>query len=113
VFENRVLTNIFGPKTEEVIGEWRKLHNEELYDLCSSPNIIRVITTRRMIWAEHVARVGDRTDAHRVLMRKPEGNRPLERPRRKREDKIKMDLQDVRWIMHWIDLAQDREGGLL
>jgi hypothetical protein len=90
VFENRVLRRIFGPKRDEVTGEWRRLHNKELYALYSSPNIIRVITSRRLRWAGHVARMGERRGAYRVLVGKPEGRRPLGRPRRRWEDNIKM-----------------------
>ena len=80
VFENRVL-RIFGPKREEVKREWRKLHNEELNDLYSSPNIVRVIKSRRMRWAGHVARLGEKRGVYRVLVGKPEGKRPHGRPR--------------------------------
>jgi len=92
VFENRVLRGIFGPKWDEVTGEWRKLHNEELNDLYCSPNIVRVITSRRMRWARHVARMGERRGVYRVLMGKPEGKRPLGRSSRRWEDNIKMNL---------------------
>jgi hypothetical protein len=92
VFENRVLRRTFGPKRDEVTGEWRRLHNEELYALYSSPNIIRVIKSRTLRWAGHVARMGERRGAYRVLVGKPEGRRPLGRPRRRWEDNIKMDL---------------------
>jgi len=109
VFENRVLKRVFGPKRDEVIGEWRKLHNEELNDLYSLPNIVRVVKTRRMKWARHVARMGEDRGVHRVLMGKPEGKRPLGRPRRRWEDNIKMDLQEVgRGRGDWMELAQDR-----
>jgi len=77
VFEKRVLRRVFGPKRDEVTGEWRRLHNEELSDLYCSPNIVRVIKSRRMRWAGHVARIGVRRDVHRVLVGKPEGKRPL------------------------------------
>ena len=77
VFENRVLMIIFGPKKDEVTGEWRKLHNEELNDLYSSPNIIRTIKSRRIRWAEHVARVEEGGGVYRVLVGKPKGRRPL------------------------------------
>jgi hypothetical protein len=89
--------------------EWRRLHNEELNDLYSSPNIIRVIKSRRMRWAGHVARMRRKRGAYRILVGRPEGRRPLERPRHRREDNIKMDLEDVRWGMDWIELAQDRD----
>jgi len=92
VFENRVSRRIFGPKKDEVTREWRKLHKEELNDLYSSPNIVRVIKSRIMWWAGHVARMGEGRCVYRVLVGKPEGKRPLERPRRRREDNIKMDL---------------------
>ena len=95
MFENGVLRRIFGPKTDEVKGEWRKLHNEELRDLYSLPNTLRVVKSRRMRWAGHVARMGERRGVHRVLAGKPEGKRPLVRPRRRWEDNIKMDLQEV------------------
>jgi hypothetical protein len=81
VFENRVLRRIFGPKRDDTTGEWRRLHNEELNDLYSSPNIIRVIKWRRMKWAEHVARMGAKRGAYRILVGRPEGRRPLGRPR--------------------------------
>jgi len=83
VFENRVLRRVFGHKRDEVTGEWRKLHNEELRDLYSLPNIVRVLKLRRMIWAGHVARMGEGRGVHRVLVGKPEGKRPLGRPRRR------------------------------
>ena len=77
VFENRVLRRVFGPKRDEVTGEWRKLHNEELSDLYSLPNIVWVVKSRRMRWAGHVARMGEGRGVHRVLVGKPEGKRPL------------------------------------
>jgi len=98
VFGKRVLRRIFGSKRDEVTGEWRKLHNEELNDLYSSPNIVRVIKSRRMRWAGNVARMGERErerGVYRVLVGKPEGKRPLWRPRCRWEDNIKMDLQEV------------------
>jgi hypothetical protein len=82
VFENRVLRRIFGPKRDEVTGEWRKLHNEELHDLYSSPSIIRIIKSRSMRWAGHVARMGEKRNACRLLVGKPDGKRPIGRPRR-------------------------------
>jgi hypothetical protein len=96
VFENGVLRRIFGPKRDEGTGEWRRQQSEELHDLYSSPNIIRMIKSRRTGWAGHVARSGERRCAYRVLVRRPEGTRPLGRPRHRWEDNIKMDLQDVR-----------------
>jgi hypothetical protein len=83
VFENRVLRRVFGPKRDEVTGEWRKLHNEELSDLYSLPNIVRVAKSRRMRWVGNVARIGEDRGVHRVLVGKPEGKRPLGRPRRR------------------------------
>ena len=83
VFENRVLRRIFGPKRDEVTGEWRKLHNEELNDLYASPNTVRVIKSRRMRCAVYVARMGERRGVYRVLVGKPERKRPLGRPRRR------------------------------
>jgi hypothetical protein len=110
VFENRVLRRIFGPKRDEVTGEWRKLHNEELHNLYPSPNIIRMIKSRRMRWAEHVARMGEKRNAYRILVGKPEGRRPLRRPRRKWVDNIKIDLREIGWDgVDWVDLAQDRD----
>ena len=99
VFENRVLRRVFGPKRDEVTGEWRKLHNEELDDLYSLPNIVRVVKSRRIRWAGHVARMGEDRGVHRVLvgrpegkrpLGRPEGKRPLGRPRRRWEDNIKL-----------------------
>jgi len=95
VSENMVLRRIFGPRWDEVTGEWRRLHNEELNDLYSSPNILRVIKSRRMRWAGHVVCMGEERGAYRVLVGKPEGKRPLERPRRRRVDNIRIDLQEV------------------
>jgi hypothetical protein len=103
VFENKVLRRIFGLKRDEVTGEWRRLHNKELYALYFSPNIIRVMKSRRLRWAGHVARMGERRDAYRALVGKPEGRKPLERPRRRWEDNIKMDLQEVGWGGHGLD----------
>jgi hypothetical protein len=85
------------PKRDEVTGEWRRLHNKELYALYSSPNIIRVIKSGRLRWAGHVARMGERRGAYRALVGKPEGRRSLGRPRHKWEDNIKMDLREVGW----------------
>jgi hypothetical protein len=109
VFENRVLRSIFGPKRDEVTGEWRKLHNEELRDLYSSPSIIRIIKSRRMRWAGHVTLMGEKRNAYRLLVGKPEGKRPLGRPRRRWVDNIRMDLGQVVWgDVDWFGLAQDR-----
>jgi transcription termination factor 2 len=110
VFENRVLRRIFGPRRDEVTGEWRRLHNEELIDRYSSSNIVRVIKSRRMRWAGHVARMGESRGVYRVLVGKPEGRRPLGRPRHRWEDNIKTDLRKVGWgCVDWIGLAQDRD----
>jgi hypothetical protein len=95
VFENRVLRRVFGPKRDEVTGEWRKLNKEELNDLYSLPNILRVVKSRRMRCAGHVARMGEDIGVLRVLVGKPEGKRPLGRPRRRWEGNVKMDLQEV------------------
>ena len=95
VFENRVLRRIFGRKMDGVTGEWRKLHNEELNDLYSSPNIVRVIKSRIIGWSGHVARMEEGRGVHKVLVVKPEGKRPLWIPRRRLEDNIKLDLQEV------------------
>ena len=95
VFENKVLRRIFGPRRDEVTGEWGRLRNEKLNDLYSSPNIVRVIKSRRMRWAGHVARMGEERGAYRVLVRKPDGKRPLGRPRLTWVDNIRMDLQEV------------------
>jgi len=110
-FENMVLRRIFGPRRDEVTGESRRLHNEELSDLYSSPNIVRVIKSRRMKWAGHVARIGEERGAYRVLVGKPEGKRPLGRPRRRWVDNIRMDLQEVGYgSVDWIGLAQDSDS---
>jgi hypothetical protein len=97
VFENRVLRRIFEPKSDEVTGEWRKLHNEELHDLYSSPGIIRMIKSRSMRWAAHVARMGEETNSYRLLVETSEGRRPLGRPRRRWLVNIMMDLVEVGW----------------
>jgi hypothetical protein len=106
VFENRVLRGVFGAKRNEVTGDWRKLHNEELNDLYSLPNIVWVVQSRRMRWAGHVARMGEERGVYRVLVGKPEGKRPLGRPRRRCEDNIKMDVQEVEGGREdWMELA--------
>jgi len=100
--------SMFFPLQYLCFGEWRKLHNEELNDLYSSPNIVLVIKSRRMRWAGHVASMGERRGVYRVLVGKPEGKRPPGRPRRRWEENIKMDLQEVGCgRMDWIELAQD------
>jgi hypothetical protein len=105
VFENRVLRRIFGPKRDEVTGECRKLHNEELNGLYSLPDIVRVIKSRRLRWAGHVARMGEGRGVCRVLVGKPEGKRPLGRPRRRWEDNIRMDLQEVGSGLGWLRIG--------
>ena len=110
LFENRVLRRIFGLKKDRVTGEWGKLQNEEINDLFFSPNIVWVIKSRRMIWVEHVAHIGKGRDLYRLLVGKPEGKRPLGRPRLRKEDNIKMGLQEVGCGgMDWFKLAQDRD----
>jgi hypothetical protein len=107
VFENRVLRRIFGPQRDEETGDWRRLHNEELKDLYSSPNIIRAIKSRRMRLTGHVASMGKKRGAYRILVVRPEGRRSLGRPRRRWKDNIKID-QKVGFGIDWIELAQDR-----
>jgi len=110
VFENMVLKRICGPRRDEVTGEWRRFHNEELNDLYCSPNVVRVIKSRRMRWAEHVACMVEERGVYRVLVGKPEGRRPLGRPRCRWVDNIRMDLQEVRCgCMDWIGLAHDKD----
>ena len=110
MFENRVLRRIFGPKRVEATVESRKLHNEELNDLYFSPNIFRMIKSRRMRWVGHVARMGERRGVYRFLMGKSEGKRPLGRPRHAWEDNIMLGLQEVQCGgMDWIELAQGRD----
>jgi hypothetical protein len=110
VFENRVLRRTFGPKRDKVTVGWRKLHYEELHGLYPSPSIVRVIKARRMRWAGHVARMGEVRGAYNILVGKPEGRRPLGRPRRRWEDNIKMDLREIGFgDVNWIHRAQDRD----
>jgi hypothetical protein len=110
VFENRVLRRIFGPKRDEVTGEWRKLHSDELHNLYSSTDIIRQVKSRRMRRAGHVARMGEERNVYKVLVGKPEGKRPLGRPRRRWEDGIRMNLREIGFgSVDWIQLAQDRD----
>ena len=110
MFENMVLRRIFGPRRDEVTGEWRRLQNEELNDLYCSPNIVRVIKSRRMRWAGYVACMGEERGVYRVLVGKPEGRKILGRPRCRRVDNIRMDLQEVGCgYMDWTGLAQDRD----
>jgi hypothetical protein len=106
VYENRVLRKILWAKRDEVTRERRNLHNEELNDLYSSPNIVWIIKLRRMRGAGHVARMGERRGVYRVLVGKPEGKRPVGRPRRRRE----VNIQEVGCVgMDWIELAEDRD----
>jgi hypothetical protein len=91
VFENRLLRKIFGPKRDEVIGGWTRLHNEDLHNFYCSPSIIRIIKSRGMRWTGHVARMGEKRNAYRILVGKPEGKRPLGRPRRRWEDNIRIE----------------------
>jgi len=119
VFENRVLRLVFGPQRDEVTGEWRKLryeefrdlylYNEQLRVLYSLPNIVRVVKSRRMRLTGHVARVGEGRGVHRVLVGKPEGKRPLGRPRHRWEDNIKIGIREVGGGGDWMELAQDRD----
>jgi hypothetical protein len=110
VFENRVLRRMFEPKRDEVTGEWRKLHNAELHDLYSSSDIVRVIRWRRMRWEGHVARMSERSSVYRVLVGKREGKIRLGILRRRWEDNIEMDLQEIGCGgMDWIELSQDRD----
>jgi len=111
VFGNRVLRRIFEPRRDEVMGEWGRLHNKELNDFYSSPNIVRVIKSRRMRWAGHVAHMGEERGVYRVLVGKPEARRSLGRPRRRWADNIRTNLQEVGCgYMDWIGLAQDRDS---
>jgi hypothetical protein len=110
VFENRVLRRIFGPKREEVTGGWRKLHNEELHNSYSSPSLIRTIMPRRIRWAGHIERMVEKRNLYRIVVGKPQGKRPLGRPRRRLVDNMEMDLTETGWDgMDWIHLAQDRD----
>jgi len=101
LFENLVLRRIFRTRRDEVTGDWRRLHEEELNDLYSSPNIVRVIKSRRMRWAGHVARMCGERGVYRVLVGKPEGRRPLGRPRGRWVDNIRTDLQEVECGLGW------------
>ena len=110
MFENRLLREIFGAKWDEVTGDWRKLHTEELNYLYCSPNIVSVIKSRRMRWVGHVACMDERKGVYKVLVGKPERKRPPGRPSRRWENNIKMDLQEVEYDgMDWIELVQDRD----
>jgi hypothetical protein len=108
-FENRVLRRIFGLNGDEVTRVWRNLHNEKLHNFYSASSIIRMMKSRRMRWAGRVVRIGARRNAYRILVGKPEGKTPLERPNSTWVDNIKLDLREIGWGgMYWIDLAQDR-----
>jgi len=110
VFENLVLRRIFGPRRDEVTGEWRRLHNEELNESYSSPNIVQGVKSRRMRWAGHVAHMGEERGVYRVLVGKLEGRRPLGRPRHRWVGNIRLDLQgEGCGYMDWIGLTQDRD----
>ena len=110
VFEKIALRRIFGTRRDEVMREWRRMRNEEINDLYSSPNIVRVIKWRRMRWTGHVARMGEERGVYRFLVGKPEGRRPLGRHRCRWVDNIRMDLQEVGWgFMDWNGLDQDRD----
>jgi hypothetical protein len=100
-----VWRRIFGPTRRKITGEWRKLHKEDLNDPYCSPSVVRMIKSRGMKWAGHLARVGERRDVYRVFIGKPEEKRPLERPRRRWEDNIKLDLQEVECGGHGLDRA--------
>jgi hypothetical protein len=110
VFKNRVLRRVFGPKRDGLTGEWRMLHNEMQNDLYSLPNIVRVVKSRRMGWAGQVVRVVEESGMHMMLVGKPEGKRPLGSPRRRWEDNIKMDVEEVEvGYGDWIGSSQDRD----
>jgi hypothetical protein len=110
VFENRMLRRIFGQRRDDVMGGWKKLHDEELRDLYSSPSIIRMVISRRMRWTGHLARMGEKRNTYRLLVGKPEGIRSLGRPSCMCLDNIKMDLEDIEWSgVDWIGLAQERD----
>jgi hypothetical protein len=115
VIGNGVFRRIFGPKRDKVRGDWIKSHTEELHNFYSSPNIFRMIKSRMMRWVGHVARMGEMRNSYKILVRKPEVNRLLGRPERRREDNIKMDVRERGLeVVDWIHLAQDRDdGGLL
>jgi hypothetical protein len=109
VFENRVRRRIFGSKRDGMMGGWRKLHNKELHNLYSSPSIIRIIKLRGMRWVGHVARMGEKRNVYGLLLGRPEGKRPLGRPRCRWIDNIKMDVLETGLdVVGWIRLDQDR-----
>jgi hypothetical protein len=103
-----VLRRIFGPKSDGVTGGWRELRNEERHDLYSSPSIVRIIDSRRMRWMGHVARMGEKRNVYRLLVGKPEGKKPLGRPRHRWVDDIKMNLLEIGWV--WVDWIWSGSG---
>jgi hypothetical protein len=110
VLGNRVVRKRFRPKKEEVVGSWRRLHNEELHNLNASPNIIRVIKSGRMGWAGHVARMREMRNAYNIFIRISEGKKSRERPTCRWEDNIRMDLGEIEWeVVDWIHLATDTD----
>jgi hypothetical protein len=112
VFENRVLRRIFGPKRDEVTGDWGKLHNDKLHNLYSLSSIMRVTRSKRMRWERHVARMGEKRNACRILVGKPEGKKPIGRPRHRWVDNVKMDLRELGWCdMDWIDWVRIGTNG--
>jgi len=116
MFENRVLRIMFGSKREEAAGGWKRLHNEELHKLCASPNIIRVIKSRRMRWVEHVACMGEMRNAYKILDGKPDEKRPLVRPRHRLEDNVRIDHPEIEWGGVWTGFTWLRigaSGGIL
>ena len=109
MFGNKVLRKIYGPKRDEMTGEWRRLHNEELHGLYDSPDVVRIMKSRRLRWAGHVARMGEKRRLYSIVVGKPEGKRPLGRPRRRWEDNIRRDLREVGIRdENWLDVAQER-----
>ena len=109
VFENKGLRKIYGPKRDEMTGEWRRLHNEELHGLYDSPDVVRIMKSRRLRWAGYVARMGEKRRLYSIVVGKPEGKRPLGRPRRRWEDNIRRDLREVGIRdENWLDVAQER-----
>lgn len=109
VFENKVLRKIYGPKRDEMTGEWRRLHNEELHGLYDSPDVVKIMKSKRLRWAGHVARMREKRRLYSILVGRPDGKRPLGRPRRRWEDNIRRDLREVGVRdENWLDTAQDR-----
>jgi hypothetical protein len=115
VVENRVLRNIFGPERDEVMGRWREPHNEELCDLYTSPSIIRIIKSKRMMWAGHVAQIREKRIMYRLFIGNPDGKRPLGRSKRKWVDNVKMDVVEIGWCgwTGWVCLRIGTGGELL